>query len=474
MNVLKNNIWFFLVLPFLLGSCEQEDLVVLNSDAATTVSVSSNEIILLKENEGTDLDVLTVGWTKPDYGFQAAAKYQILFDRADGDFSDPQIVDGGQTYSKSFKTKELNKILLNLGLVPEEAGQVVLKVTSTLSTSTMISSDISTLMATPYTDVLTPIYMIGDAVLGWDTDKAVEVYGIGSKVYEVVAEFNNGGAFRFFEQASWDATSYNWTYFEGGVVDDKLESAADGDTNLRFIGETGYYRINVNLSTKTIIMTATEQPTLFMVGAAIPEAGWGWDTPVNMTWVKDGVFEATTEFAKEAFRFFKNEGDWGSGRNYPYYLNEGYTIDDRFEDAQDGDNNFRFIGTPGIYKIVVNQISKTIVLSEPGTAGPPKFMVGAAIEDAGWGWDTPVIMTQVDVGVWQATTSFVVEAFRFFDAEGDWGSGTNYPYYDGEGYTIDENFEDAQDGDNNFKFIGTPGLYTITLDSNAKTITLSN
>ena len=63
MNVLKNNIWFLLVLPFLFGSCEQEDLVVLNSDATTTVTVSSNEIVLLKENEGTDagLFLLTNG-----------------------------------------------------------------------------------------------------------------------------------------------------------------------------------------------------------------------------------------------------------------------------------------------------------------------------------------------------------------------------------------------------------------------------
>jgi hypothetical protein len=474
MNVLKNNIWFLLVLPFLFGSCEQEDLVVLNSDATTTVTVSSNEIVLLKENEGTDLEVLTVGWTKPDYGFQAGAKYQVLFDLAGGDFSSAQAVDAGQELSKSFKTEELNKIFLDLGLLPEEEGEIILKVTSILSSTTVISSDESSLMATPYTDVFTPIYMIGDAVLGWDTAKAVEVNGIGPKTYEVVAEFNNGGAFRFFEEASWDAASYNWTYFEGGVIDEKLENAADGDSNIRFIGETGFYRINVNLSTKTIIMTPTDQPALFMVGAAIPEAGWGWDTPVNMTWVKDGIFETTTEFANEAFRFFRKEGDWGSGLNYPYFLNEGYTIDDQFEDAQDGDNNFKFIGTPGIYKIVVNHIAKTIVLSEPGTSGPPKYMVGAAVPDAGWGWDTPIEMTQVNDGVWVATTNFVVEAFRFFDTFGDWGSGSNYPFYLGEGYTIDANFEDAQDGDNNFKFIGTPGTYTITLDSNSKTITLSN
>lgn len=472
MNVYKNIIWLFLVMPFVFGSCEEDDLVQMNSNAATSMSVSSTEVIL--EKEMADQEVLEVTWTQPDYGFDAAANYQVLIDVAGGDFSNAKVSDGGKSFSKKFGNNELNDILLTLGLLPDEVGQIDIKVTSTLSSDVVINSQVSTVTVTPFTDVYTPIFMIGDALLGWDTSKAVEVNGVDTKTYETVAEFNNGGAFRFFESPSWDAESYNWTYFEGGSIDEKLESAADGDTNFRFIGATGFYRINVNMITNTITMTATEKPALYMVGAAVPDAGWGWDTPIDMTWVKDGVFEAVTSFENDAFRFFTGFGDWGSGRNYPYYVNEGYEIDDNFVDAEDGDNNFQFVGTPGTYKIVVNEIDKTIVLSEPGTAGPPKYMVGAGVPDAGWGWDTPVEMVQVSPGVWEAETQFEVEAFRFFDAFGDWGSGTNYPYYEGEGYTIDANFEDAMDGDNNFKFTGTPGVYKIVLNSNTKTITLSN
>jgi hypothetical protein len=81
-----------------------------------------------------------------------------------------------------------------------------------------------------------------------------------------------------------------------------------------------------------------------------------------MTWVKDGVFTTTTEFVNNAFRFFTSYGDWGSGRNYPYYLNDGFTIDPNFEDANDGDNNFQFVGTPGTYTITVNYLDNTITL----------------------------------------------------------------------------------------------------------------
>ena len=354
------NIWFFLALSLFMGSCEEEEIITLDSGASTTMIISSNEVVLEKENEGTD--ALTISWTKPDYGYNAAANYQILFDLPGGDFSTAQVVEGGKEYNKTFKTEELNEIMLDLGLLAEESAQVIVKVKSTLSSESIINSEVSPMMVTPYSDVFTSIYMIGDALLGWDTSLAVETYGVGPKTYEVIAEFNNGKIFRFFDQPSWDAEQYNWNSFDGGIVDDKLESAEDGDSNFKFIGETGFYRINISLINKTITMTPTDQPELYMVGAAVPEAGWGWDTPINMIWVRDGVFEASTQFENEAFRFFTGFGDWGSGLNYIYFLEEGYVIDSNFEDAEDDDNNFKFIGTPGIYKITVNKLNKTITI----------------------------------------------------------------------------------------------------------------
>ena len=64
------------------------------------------------------------------------------------------------------------------------------------------------------------------------------------------------------------------------------------------------------------------------------------------------------------------------------------------------------------------------------------------------------------------------DALRFFTVRDDWGSGRNYPFYETEGYTIDANFENANDGDSNFRFVGTPGTYTLYMDTIAKTITL--
>ena len=220
------------------------------------------------------------------------------------------------------------------------------------------------------------------------------------------------------------------------------------------------------------------RPTLFIVGSGAPEAGWSWDTPVEFTWVQDGVWETTTEFVQRdgtneaAFRFFTANGDWGSGRNFPYYVDNEYEIDSKLFDAGDGDNNFALSAETGTYKLSINDIEKTIVLAEAGTAGPPKYLVGDAT-DAGWSWDTPVELVQVEAGIFKGTTSLSnTGAFRVFSSNGDWGSGTNFPSYIADGYTITSEFVDAMDGDNNFSFTGTEETYVFVLNENDKTITL--
>lgn len=205
---------------------------------------------------------------------------------------------------------------------------------------------------------------------------------------------------------------------------------------------------------------------IYVVGAGAPDAGWNWGSPIVFECEND-VFTAKMRLANDAFRFFTEEGNWDTGQNYPYYESEGYTIDPLLENAQDGDSNFSFIGEPGIYTVVVDDVNKTITL----TPSSSLWMVGAATP-GGWSWDAPTEAVEISPNVYQATLEFSVEAFRFFTVRDDWGSGLNYPYYEEEGYTISDLFENAMDGDSNFQFVGTPGTYTVTVDNNAQTITM--
>ncbi|GLB48539.1 SusE domain-containing protein [Neptunitalea lumnitzerae] len=224
---------------------------------------------------------------------------------------------------------------------------------------------------------------------------------------------------------------------------------------------------------------------LWLVGAGVPDAGWGWSTPVALPCSGDGIYSGNVRFQNTVdnnnFRFFTVEGDWNSGQNFPYYsTTEGYTIDANFVDAGDGDNNFGFVGANGTYLLTVNTVDKVITLSAPapseGCDNEQLYLVGAGVPDAGWGWDNLVTISCLGDGVYGGPVTFQsttdANNFRFFTVEGDWGSGLNYPYYETAGYTIDANFANAADGDSNFAFIGTDGTYYLTIDTVNLTITL--
>lgn len=224
---------------------------------------------------------------------------------------------------------------------------------------------------------------------------------------------------------------------------------------------------------------------LFLVGAGVKFAGWSWDTPQVVNCSGNGVYTGNVALTNNVdgdgnFRFFTVATDWASGINFPGYANAGYTIDSRFEDAQDGDNNFLFTGASGLYFITVDDINKTITLDNPTPTGTcdldQLWAVGAGLPDAGWSWDTPIQFMCEGNGVYQGWVNLSPENdgnFRFFNVATDWDSGTNYPGFISQGFTIDPLFQDAMDGDNNFQFIGTAGQFFLIIDTINKTITLN-
>jgi hypothetical protein len=97
------------------------------------------------------------------------------------------------------------------------------------------------------------------------------------------------------------------------------------------------------------------------------------------------------------------------------------------------------------------------------------YVLGAGITDVGWNF--PGIETVCDADILKVKARLGNDHFRFFTTIGDWDSGLDYSYYENEGFTIDAALENSPAGDN-FSFIGTPGIYTITIDNVGKTIQL--
>lgn len=248
-------------------------------------------------------------------------------------------------------------------------------------------------------------------------------------------------------------------------------------------GSTGSQEVYSN--TINYLVTCFGCLNQYAVGSALTQSGWDWSTP-RVLLCDNGVLTMTADFTNAsgtAFRFFTNQGDWSSGRNYPWYVNEGYKIVSTLTDALDGDNNFKMNGTSGRYKLTLDTNNKTINMAKRTlTTGDldleptSDWLVGAATP-GGWSWagNSETEFGEVSNGIHEVALRLTNnETFRVFlnNNGGDsWDLGSrNYPWYVNEGYTIDSELINANDGDSNFRYTGPTTIRILRINSITKVI----
>lgn len=266
-----------------------------------------------------------------------------------------------------------------------------------------------------------------------------------------------------------------------GLDNDPNTTNADGQANntgsvffrvRAYTGTTGTDSPEMISEAQILQMTWLEQVAeggpcegLWTVGDAVVDAGWNF---VLETSCEDNVQTIKLGLTAGVFRFFQVQGDWGTGLNFPYFEGEGYTIDTNFENDGSDDANFRFLGTPGIYELVVDDNEKTIVLN----ASSSLFAVGGAVP-GGWGFnENTVEFIEISPDIWQASIALTNDIFRLFQTFDTWDTNNNLTSYEDLGFTVDANFENDGSDDGNFNFVGAPGTYLMTINANDLTITL--
>ena len=148
-------------------ACDDVEIIQINPDANTVVSLSTDAVVLTEDIAPNN--VLTVSWTDPDFGFDAAPSYTVMIDINGGDFSAAQLVPVGSSTEKVFTGAELNNKLLSLGLAPDNQASVSIKIKTVLSSFQEMESDAVTLAVTPYSSLLdlsTNLGVVGSATPG--------------------------------------------------------------------------------------------------------------------------------------------------------------------------------------------------------------------------------------------------------------------------------------------------------------------
>lgn len=366
---------FFMALGF--WSCEKDEVrAVLDENAAvSTLQLSKPDLVLSKDEE--DMDVLTVMWEAPQFGYDAAPSYMLYIDKEGGDFSKAYATSTGKELKKVFKGSELNALLLNLELAPEQVSQLQVMVKAVLSNAFSLSSPVASLKATPYSSVLdlsTPWGVVGSAFNDWGATPDGAFYKTAETDVYVAYLTLKEGAMKFRKDADW-AVNY-------GGAGGKLEA---GGADI--LVKAGTYKITMNLAKMTY---AIEPYTWGVVGSAFndwgatPDGKLSYD-PFSDQWrgiltLKDGEMKV------------RLNNDWG--------VNYGDTgADGKLEDG--GDNIQVKAGT---YLLTVNLKDKTYTLI------PLTNRWGIVGDASPNGWDGPDAAFDLDyakfdknfnsVGVW--------------------------------------------------------------------------
>ena len=362
------NLTYLSALFAILYSCDDVERVYYNDAADTILSLSDNDLVLTEENSAND--ILTLTWTEPDFGFNAAALYSVQIDTQGGDFSNPQIISVGGSLDKTFTVEELNSKLLSLSMTPNEQGVASFRIKVTLSEYQEIYSNTVNLSVTPYSSLLdlsTALGVVGSATPGgWGNENIPDLPFYSTSVTDVYVAYVTlrDGEIKFRNNNNW---SENWG-------DNGLDGTLDQD-GANIAVSAGTYKIEVNMSSMTYNIEAYSWG---IVGSATTN---GWNGPDMMlhynSYQDDWKAVVTLGDGEVKFRF---NNDWG--------LNYG-------DDGADGTmeaNGANIAVSAGHYLVSVNFNTQTYTIEEMDVWG----LVGSATAN---GWDGPNDKFMPDFGI---------------------------------------------------------------------------
>lgn len=260
-------------------SCENDDQKMASpSGGPELLTPLDGSSYVLDPAAGTN-EVTTLVWNHADYSVQTEVNYDVEVALAGTDFA--TTVAGGSTTNRFvvWSHEALNTVALEAGLTPYTAGDLEVRIKSSLgSNAEMVAySNVITITITPYTTDLPKIAVPGNHQ-GWSPPTAplMASSGFGQTNFEGYISLD--GEFKFLRPKAdgtfdWDGDSADWG--DDGTFSGVLLNT--GETNCT--ATVGYYWVKAN--TATLTYSITPITTWGIIGSATPG---GWDSSTPMTY----------------------------------------------------------------------------------------------------------------------------------------------------------------------------------------------
>lgn len=350
----------FALLIFLgLSSCDDRELVQVENNAAPIVMDLSAEHVFLDKNY-PDNPALNVNWTQAKYTVPVEVNYKIEVSKTN-DFKTPFTLGtlGQSIRTATYTVSQMNTAAQTIGLTTNVEGKMYVRVISSLGTNQIVAtSNITSVMITPYALTYPTFYLVGAATyVGWNSGTAQELYKKDNKSY--IYTYMTPESFRFLGQQAWSPINYSidnpGTDATSRYFKQTSPNIVFGDhENMKFTDPAGIYFLEINATGDVQSLNASKSslgfdyPNLYAVGSI---NGWDAGSAVAMTKTDQG-FELTTTLGANSELKFLGQQSWGA-------LEWGNILKDNngnsgFLGPKDSNSNIVFNGDGGSYKITVN------------------------------------------------------------------------------------------------------------------------
>lgn len=235
-----------------------------------------------------------------------------------------------------------------------------------------------------------------------------------------------------------------------------------------FLGSSESLKTVSNVTSLMITPYVLTYPSFYIVGAA-SFVGW---TPeqAQVLYKKDNLSYIYTNLQSgENFRFL-GQLAW-DGKNYALDT-PGTKADnqyfkqwsDVFAKPDGDDENIKFVGATGIYKVTINATLGVQTIEAKASAIPtydfPEIYLVGNIAGNGWSPENGVAMTTVGNGVYEFTTTLAADTEFKIIGQKSWGD-LDWGNISGDGNT---GFIGPKGDNGNIKFVGDGGSYKITVN----------
>jgi hypothetical protein len=240
-------------------------------------------------------------WDYADVATGGTAVYQIAFDRADGDFSNPVYIlssdNNGFSNNVTLTHKVLNSIAGKAGIAASETGTLKWTVFSSKGLKAQRSSQENTISITRlagFADLPIDVWVTGEASEGGtDLSKGFKMKAVAGGEFEAYTKLSGGKPFYFVDALTSGAREF---YTLNGLIKENSTSTVAAD---------GVYRITLDFNTGACTYTLVTRMGFYFS----PSGAIIFDLP----YIGGGIWQkkATVEFKQES---------WGRDERYKFRM----------------------------------------------------------------------------------------------------------------------------------------------------------